>query len=97
MRRRPQPIAPTTVEDQLRVLPLAPPGSVRHERRRAHGEHLRHGEHDGHQIPRDADRGDRLFAKTPDPVEIGEEIERLENHRHQHEAGGFEQVIRDGA
>ena len=33
-----------------------------------------------------------FLPETADPVEIDEEIQRLEHHRHQHEAGGFHQM-----
>mgnify|MGYP003694147637 CR=1 FL=1 len=33
----------------------------------------------------------------PDPVEVDQEVERLEDHGDQHEAGGLEQMTGDGA
>ncbi len=68
---------------------------MRHQRGDADAEHLRDGEHDERQVPGDRHAGDRLLAEPADPVEIDQEVQRLKDHGHQHEAGRFQQMPRD--
>ena len=100
--RRRRKITPTSsrqhlrlVEDEQRLLVVLASRRVRHQRRRADAEHLRHREDDERQVAGDADRGDRFLAQAADPVEIDQEVERLEHHRDEHEAGGLEQMAGD--
>ena len=49
------------------------------------------------RLPAMPTAGHRLLAEPADPVEVDEEVERLEDHRDQHEAGRLEQMPGDGA
>ena len=80
------------VEHEGRLRLIAPARGVRDERRRADAEHLRGGQHDEHQVAADADGGDRFGAQPADPVEIDEDVERLEDHADQHVAGRFQEM-----
>src|SRR4029450_716866 len=68
-----------------------------HERGRADAEHLRDREDDEREVAGDADPRHRLLTQAADPVQIDEEIQRLEHHRDQHEAGRLDEMLRDGA
>ena len=83
------------VEQELGLRVILPPDRVRHHRRRPDAEHLRERQHDEAQVPGDADRRDRLRAEAPDPVQVDQEIQRLEDHRDEHEARGLQQVPRE--
>ena len=74
------------VEDEDGAVPILLPRRVRHERRRADAQHLRDGEDDEREVAGDADAGHGLLSQPSDPVQIDEEVERLEDHRHQHVA-----------
>ena len=74
--------------------PVSTPDGVRHQRRRADAEHLGSGEDQEEQVAADPDGGHGLGAEAADPVEIHQHIQRLEEHRHQHVAGGLQQVAR---
>ena len=45
-------------------------------------------------VAADGDRRDRLRAEPPDPIEVDQHVQRLEEHRDQHEAGRLEKVPR---
>ena len=85
------------VEHQQRAVVLLPTGGVGDQRGGADAEHLRHRQHDEHQVAADADRRHRFLAEATHPVEIDQEVEGLEQHGHQHEAGGAQQVPGDRA
>ena len=93
-RRRPRESTCDWLKTSSARVAILPAGRVRDERRRADAEHLRHREHDEHQVAGDADGGDGLRAEAADPVQIDQEVQRLEDHRHEHEAGGLEQMPR---
>jgi hypothetical protein len=61
----------------------------------AHG--LGEREHDEHQVAGEADPGDRLLAEPPDEVEVGKEVERLEDHREGDERRQLHDVAADRA
>ena len=76
---------------------ILPAGGVRDDGRRADAEHLGQGEDDEGQIADDADRRDRLGSEPADPVEVDQEVQGLEKHRHEHEAHSRKQVLRERA
>ncbi len=65
---------------------------MRHHRRRPDAEHLRDREHEKRQVGADADRRHGVGAQAPDPEQIDQHVQRLEDHAHEHEAGGLDQV-----
>ena len=82
------------VEDVAGARAVPGAGRVRDQRGRADAQHLRAGQHDERQVAGDADGGDRFLAEAADPVEIDQEVQRLRQHRDQHEAGRAQQVPR---
>ena len=55
-------------------------GRLRNHRRGSDAEHLCQRQHNHHQIPCYADSSDRFLAEVPNPIKIGEEVERLHQH-----------------
>ena len=84
-------------EHLLRLLALFPPRGMRDERGCADRKHLRNREDDEGQVAGDAYAGDGFSSEAADPVEVDEEVQGLENHRHQHEAGGLQKMACDAA
>src|SRR4029079_15649875 len=70
---------------------------MRHEGGNADAEHLGDREHDKRPVAGNANPGNRLFPESSDPVQIDEEIEGLKHHRHEHEAGGLQEMARQRA
>jgi len=70
---------------------------MRHQRGGADGQHLRNRDHDERQVSREADGGDRIRAEPAHPEKIDQYIERLEDHAHEHEARGFQEMVCQGA
>jgi hypothetical protein len=85
------------IEEHHRAVAFLPPHRVGHHRRRADAEHLRHRQDDERQIAGDRHARDGLLAEPADPVQIDEEVQRLKDHRHQHETGGLQQMSGDGS
>ena len=80
------------IEHQLRILAVLSSHRVRHDGRRADAEHLCQGEHDKGEVAGYCNGGDRVRAEPADPVQVDQEIQRLEDHRHEHEARGLQQM-----
>lgn len=81
----------------LRFRAVFPTSRVRNDRGRADAEHLGKPEDDEREIAGDRDAGNRFRPEPANPVEIDEEVKRLKDHHHEHEARGLEQVARDRA
>jgi hypothetical protein len=75
------------VEDDRGLCLIATAGGMSHKCCRTDAEHLRGGEDNKGEIAADADRGNGGSTQAPDPVEIDEHVQRLENHADQHVAG----------
>jgi len=84
------------IEGELSAIAILLTRGVRHERGDAHPQHLRDREHDEGEVARDTHAGDRLLAEAADPVKVHEKVQRLKDHRDQHEAGRLQQMSRDG-
>ena len=82
------------IEDECGLCLIAPAGGVCDERRRAHAKHLCRSEDDKRQVAADADRGDCRGAQTAHPVQIDENVQRLEDHADQHVTGRPEEMSR---
>ena len=80
------------IEHQLRIVVALSSDRVRHGGRRADAEHLGQGKHDEGGVAGYCNGGDRVRAESANPVEVDQEIQRLEDHRHEHEARGLQQM-----
>jgi hypothetical protein len=80
------------IEHQLRIVVVLSSDRVRHDGRRADAEHLCQGEHNKRKVAGYSNGGDRVRAESADPIEVDQEIQRLEDHRHEHEARGLQQM-----
>src|ERR1041385_426610 len=67
---------------------------MRNHRRRADTECLGEREHEHHQISRDSDGSDCLFAERSDPVKVREQIKSLHHLADRHERRHVQQVSR---
>ena len=85
------------VEDDVGALAVLAPGRVRDQRGRSDAQHLRGGEHEEHQVAADGHGRHRVRPEAADPVEVDEDVERLEDHADEHEARGLQQVRGDRA
>src|SRR5439155_24218281 len=52
-------------------------------------------ERDESEVAGNAHGGDRLRPQSAYPIQVDQEVERLKDHRDQHEAGGLEQMPGD--
>ena len=80
------------IEHPLRFFVVLSSDRVRHGGRRADAEHLCKGEHDKGEVPCYSNGCDSVRAEPANPIEVDEEIQRLEDHRHEHEARGLQQM-----
>ena len=85
------------VEHQLGLRVVFSTGSVRDDCSRTDAEHLRKGQDDEGKISGNTDGGDGLRAEAAYPVKINQEIQRLKDHRDEHEARGLEEMTSNGA
>ena len=80
------------VEHQVRAVAILSTDGMGDKRRRADSKHLRDRQHDKHQVSGNRHSGNRLLPKTADPIQINQEVKGLKQHRHKHEARGFQQM-----
>ena len=85
------------VEHELGLGPVLASERLGDERGRADAHGLGEREHDEHQVAGEADAGDRLLAEPPDEVEVGKEVEGLEDHREGDERRQIHDVAADRA
>jgi hypothetical protein len=85
------------VEDPPRAPRVARAHGLRHERRRPHAERLGQGQHRHHEVAGQADPGQGLLAQPPHEVEVGQEVERLEDGAERDEGRELDDVPPDRA
>ena len=82
------------IENQVRALLVAPANGMGDQRGGADAQHLRRRQHDEQQVAADADSRNGLGPEPSHPVEVHQHVQRLKQHRHQHVAGGLQQMSR---
>ena len=84
------------IEQENRALLILAARRVRHQRRRADAQHLGDRDHHERKIAAEANRADRVGAEASHPEQIDQDVERLEDHADEHEAGRLEEMSGEG-